>query len=59
MSRPSSYMIRGDLPSGVGLTGAMDFASSMTGGRIGGSVRINDTRRPITRSYTDRLMGEY
>lgn len=59
MTRPSSYQIRGVLPNGFGLDGAMKYVGAMTGGGASGSVRINDTRRPITRSYTDRLMGEY
>lgn len=59
MSRPSSYQIKGVLPNGFGLNGAMKYVGAMTGGNAAGSVRINDTRRPITRSYTDRLMGEY
>jgi hypothetical protein len=59
MDRPSSYQIRGELPNGMGLGNAMAHIRSMTSGGVAGSVRINDTRRPITRSYMDRLMGEY
>lgn len=59
MSRSSAYQIRGIVPNGIGLDGALKYMSSATGGSARGSVRINDTRRPITRSYTDRLMGEY
>lgn len=59
MTAPSSYQVRGTLPNGIGLGGAMQYLQGMTGGAASGSVRINDTRRPITSSYADRLMGEY
>jgi hypothetical protein len=36
----------------------MHYLDSIAGG-FSGSFRINDTRRPITSSYVDRLMGEY
>lgn len=61
LERPSSYSIRGELQDPSGLQSAVGYINRLTGGAGGaaGSIRLNDTRRPITRSYVDRLMGEY
>ena len=59
MTRPSSYQVRATLPNMYGMPSALSYIQGMTGGGASGSVRINDTRRPITRSYVDRLSGEY
>lgn len=59
MERPSSYNIYGKVPNGAGISSAAGYIGAMTGSRATGSIKINDTRRPITRSYVDRLMGEY
>jgi len=59
MTRPSSYNISGNVHSGAGLENIANYIGTMTGQGAAGSIRINDSRRPITRSYVDRLMGEY
>ncbi len=57
--RPSGYSVRGDLPSGAGLSATQQYLSLLGNSYMSGSIRINDTRRHITASYVDRLMGEY
>ena len=55
----NSYSIRGTL-SNLGSAGAMGgYLSNASRGNLSGSLRINDTRRPITSNYLDRLTGEY
>lgn len=58
INKPNSYQIRGTINNGVGSRNTMHYLDSIAGG-FSGSFRINDTRRPITSSYVDRLMGEY
>ena len=54
-SRQNAYQIRGGISSASGIGGAMDMIMGMGGS---GSIRINDTRRPLTANYIDRLLGE-
>lgn len=55
VSRQNAYQIRGEIPSGSGIRASMDFVAGIRGS---GSIRINDTRRPLTSNYIDRLMGD-
>lgn len=59
MSRPNGYNIRGEIGnmSGVGRVGS--YLSTLTRGFGRGSITVNDTRRPITSSYVDKMSGEY
>jgi len=54
-SRQNAYQIRGEVPSTSGVRASMDFLAGIRGS---GSIRINDTRRPLTPNYIDRLMGD-
>jgi hypothetical protein len=55
----SSYSIAGTIPSATGMSNLNNYMSTLNSGGIGGSIRINDNRRPITQNYLDRLAGEY
>ena len=57
--RPNSYQIRGEVSSGSGLATFGSYFNQLTGGNGRGVITINDQRRPITRNYVDRLLGEY
>jgi hypothetical protein len=57
--RPNSYQIRGEVGSGAGLATFSSYFNQLTGGNGRGVITINDQRRPITRNYVDRLLGEY
>ena len=57
--RPNSYEIRGEVSTGSGLTTFGSYFNQLTGGNGRGVITINDQRRPITRNYVDRLLGEY
>ena len=57
MTRPNGYQIRGETYSDSGLSTVTSYLNRL--GARGGSLVINDQRRPITSSYVDRLMGEY
>jgi hypothetical protein len=59
MNRPNGYNIRGEIGSmgGVGQVGG--YVNNLTRGFGRGSIMVNDTRRPITSSYVDRMAGEY
>ena len=59
MNRPNHYQIRGQIPTSRGIDGIQSFMSGLPGGGGRGSVTINDTLRPITSNYMDRLLGEY
>ena len=59
MQRPGAYSIRGNVQHYAGLAEASNMISQFTGGNAAGSIRINDSRRPITQNYVDRLLGEY
>ena len=56
--RPNSYQIRGEVSSGSGLATFGSYFNQLSGGSGRGQITINDQRRPITRNYVDRLMGE-
>ena len=56
---PTSYAVHGQIPSSGGINNFSPYMQGMTGGNAGGSIRINDGRRPITSNYVDRLLGEY
>jgi hypothetical protein len=56
MRPPNSYQIRGQISSESGMGQINSFMHRLSGNGIGGSVRINDTRRPITQNYVDRLL---
>ena len=55
LAKPNPYQMHGQL-NGYSSLGAIGSLFSAIGGSA--SVRINDTRRPITPNYIDRLMGE-
>lgn len=57
-TRPNSYQIRGEVSSGSGLSTFNSYFSQLTGGAGRGVLSINDQRRPITRNYIDRMIGE-
>jgi len=59
MQRPGAYSIRGNVQHYAGLAEASNMIGQFTGGNAAGSIRINDSRRPITQNYVDRLLGEY
>ena len=56
---PSGYNVRGEVPSSSGLSELNGYINVLTKGYGRGSILVNDTRRPITPAYMDRLMGEY
>jgi hypothetical protein len=58
-ARPNSYQIRGEVGTGSGLASFSSYFNQLTGGTGRGVITINDQRRPITRNYVDRLLGEY
>ena len=58
-TRPNSYQLRGEVSSGSGLASFSSYFNQLTGGNGRGVISINDQRRPITRNYVDRLLGEY
>lgn len=55
--RPNAYQIRGETSGYGGVSQASQYISGMTRGGGRGSMTVNDTRRPITPNYIDRLMG--
>jgi hypothetical protein len=55
-SSSNAYQVRGEIGSQSGVNG---FSGMMNRMGMRGSVRINDTRGPITSNYLDRLLGEY
>lgn len=59
INRPSSYGIHGTVSDFNGLDHVANFINNVTGNSSSGSIRINDMRRPISRSYVDRLQGDY
>ncbi len=59
MTRPNSYQIRGQMGSMQQAGSMSNYLQSLGGGRMAGSMRINDTRPAITSNYIDRLLGEY
>lgn len=59
MNGPNPYQIRGQVSGTSSLGEVSGYLSTLTQGMGRGSLRINDTRRPITSSYVDRLTGEY
>lgn len=59
MQKPNSYQVGVEAQAPFSYAGAAGYMSSMPGMGSGTSVTINDTRRPITGSYLDRLVGEY
>lgn len=59
MNPPSSYQVRGQLYEDNSIPRLSSYMSTVSGGNVAGSVRINDGRRAITQNYIDRLMGEY
>jgi hypothetical protein len=58
LAAPNAYNIRGTVRSANGLPRMANYLNNL-GGNVSGSIRINDTRRPISSSYIDRAMGEY
>lgn len=58
-TRPNSYQIRGEVSSGSGLSNFGSYFNQLTSGTGRGVITINDQRRPITRNYMDRMLGEY
>jgi len=59
MVEESGLSIRGAVEGLAGMTQAGSYINMMTRGNARGSVLINDTRRPITPNYLDRINGEY
>lgn len=59
MEKPNTYQIRIEAQSPHSFANAANYMSQMPGMSRGASVSINDTRRPITGNYLDRLVGEY
>lgn len=60
MNAPNSYNVAVEAGSPFSYNTAANYMSSMPGmGRNSTSVTVNDTRRPITRNYMDRLTGDY
>jgi hypothetical protein len=59
MNAPNGYQVRGEVHSESGLGQMTSYLNRMGSGNFGGSILINDHRKPITSSYVDRLMGEY
>jgi hypothetical protein len=59
MVEGSGLSIRGAVQGLAGMTQAGNYINMMTRGNARGSVLINDTRRPITPNYLDRINGEY
>lgn len=55
----NSYQIRGETSNGSGLATFSSYFNQLSGGNGRGVISINDQRRPITRNYVDRLLGEY
>lgn len=56
MAGQNAYQVRGEVNSAYGLGPASGMMQRMTGG--GGSVTINDRRRPLTANYLDRILGD-
>lgn len=56
---PNAYQIRGDTYDGASLNRLVNLGNSIVAGGGSGSIFINDSRRPITSAYSDRVMGEY
>jgi hypothetical protein len=54
-ARRNAFQIRGEVKNFSGMTPITQFLNGVGGSA---SVRINDTRRPITTAYTERLMGD-
>jgi hypothetical protein len=54
-SQRNSYQIRGESPNMTSLSAVSNFIAGIGGST---SVRINDTRRPLTPNYIDRLTSE-
>jgi hypothetical protein len=59
MSGGAGFDIRGATSSLANTETSRAFINLVTKGNARGSVVINDTRRPITPNYLDRLNGEY
>lgn len=55
----NSYQMSGRVNSMRQLSKVNDYLGSISSGPVGGSIRINDARQPITSNYMDRLTGEY
>jgi len=53
--RRNAYQIRGELRNPSATREVSDFMNGIGGSA---SIRINDTRRPLTPNYIDRLQGE-
>jgi hypothetical protein len=59
MNPQNGYKIRGQIHNPGGISSFNNYMSTMTGGGVRGSIRVNDSRRPITANYVDRMLGEY
>jgi hypothetical protein len=59
MNQPNTYQIGLQSDSALATAGAVNYISQMPGMSRTTSVRINDTRMPLTRNYFDRATGEY
>lgn len=57
LAAPSAYQIRGEIPSMKSLPALNNYLGTL--GNSSGSLRVNDTRNPITENYVDRLVGMY
>jgi hypothetical protein len=53
VGRSNAYSMRGEI---VNMMGISNVANYLKSGGASGSVMINDTRRPITANYIDRMM---
>lgn len=59
MRKPSTYQVSVESSSPGGYGGMSSYLSQLPGMSRNTSVRVNDTRMPITSNYYDRLTGEY
>jgi hypothetical protein len=58
VERPNAYQIRGETSGYLGIQQSMQYLGGVTRGLGSGNITINDTRRPLTPNYIDRLTGE-
>lgn len=58
MSTSGAYAVRGRIDSAQNIASFGNYLASL-GNPYSGSLRVNDTRLPISDSYVRRLMGEY
>jgi hypothetical protein len=59
MEQPNTYQIRGELRSTSGLDRLVSTLNPLLGRGGSASIRITDTRRPISQTQVDYALGEY